>query len=111
MAERFKAHAWKACVPKQYRGFESLSLRHSQGHQSTRNSEAIDPALNFGKKILSSSVPIHSNFHFGAHVVPPSGGIACENPTPVDLPRPLRLKPGLGTATQEVPTSEGRKPK
>ncbi len=27
MAEWFKAHAWKACVPKKYRGFESLSLR------------------------------------------------------------------------------------
>ena len=28
MAEWFKAHAWKACVCKKYRGFESLSLRH-----------------------------------------------------------------------------------
>jgi hypothetical protein len=28
MAEWFKAHAWKACVAKHYRGFESLSLRH-----------------------------------------------------------------------------------
>src|SRR5947199_343471 len=28
MAEWFKAHAWKACVGKIYRGFESLSLRH-----------------------------------------------------------------------------------
>ena len=27
MAEWFKAHAWKACVGKIYRGFESLSLR------------------------------------------------------------------------------------
>ena len=27
MAEWFKAHAWKACVAKHYRGFESLSLR------------------------------------------------------------------------------------
>ena len=27
MAEWFKAHAWKACVPKKYRGFESPSLR------------------------------------------------------------------------------------
>jgi hypothetical protein len=27
VAEWFKAHAWKACVPKQYRGFESLPLR------------------------------------------------------------------------------------
>src|ERR1043166_4317853 len=28
MAEWFKAHAWKACVAKHYRGFESLSLPH-----------------------------------------------------------------------------------
>src|ERR1041384_4355327 len=28
MAEWFKAHAWKACVAKTHRGFESLSLRH-----------------------------------------------------------------------------------
>ena len=29
MAERSKAHAWKACIPfTGYRGFESLSLRH-----------------------------------------------------------------------------------
>ena len=28
MAEWFNAHAWKACIPKRYRGFESLSLRH-----------------------------------------------------------------------------------
>ena len=28
MAEWFKARAWKARVPKKYRGFESLSLRH-----------------------------------------------------------------------------------
>ena len=28
MAEWFKAHAWKACVAKHYREFESLSLRH-----------------------------------------------------------------------------------
>lgn len=28
MAEWFKARAWKARVPKQYRGFESPSLRH-----------------------------------------------------------------------------------
>ncbi len=27
MAEWFKAHAWKVCVPKRYRGFESHSLR------------------------------------------------------------------------------------
>src|SRR5438132_342509 len=27
MAEWFKAHAWKACVAKTHRGFESLSLR------------------------------------------------------------------------------------
>ena len=33
---------------------------------------------------------MRSNSHFGAHVVPPSGGIACGNPTPVDLPTPLR---------------------
>jgi hypothetical protein len=32
MAEWFNAHAWKACIPKRYRGFESPSLRHiSQG--------------------------------------------------------------------------------
>ena len=30
MAEWFKARAWKARVPKPYRGFESLSLRHFQ---------------------------------------------------------------------------------
>ena len=29
MAEWFKAHAWKACVAKHYRGFKSHSLRHS----------------------------------------------------------------------------------
>jgi hypothetical protein len=28
MAEWFKAHAWKACVLKRYREFESPSLRH-----------------------------------------------------------------------------------
>ena len=28
MAEWFNAHAWKACIPKRYRGFESPSLRH-----------------------------------------------------------------------------------
>src|ERR1041384_5196976 len=28
MAEWFKAHAWKACVAKHYRGFKSHSLRH-----------------------------------------------------------------------------------
>ena len=28
MAERFKAHAWKVCIPFGYRGFESHSLRH-----------------------------------------------------------------------------------
>ncbi len=28
MDERFKSHAWKACVAKTHRGFESLSLRH-----------------------------------------------------------------------------------
>ena len=29
MSERFKEHAWKACVRlTAYRGFESLSLRH-----------------------------------------------------------------------------------
>ena len=27
MAEWFKAHAWKACVAKHYRGFKSHSLR------------------------------------------------------------------------------------
>src|ERR1017187_6261431 len=27
MAEWFNAHAWKACIPKRYRGFESPSLR------------------------------------------------------------------------------------
>ena len=31
MAEWFKAHAWKACIRGiPYRGFESLSLRHSK---------------------------------------------------------------------------------
>ena len=30
MAEWFKARAWKARVPKQYRGFESPSLRHGR---------------------------------------------------------------------------------
>ena len=30
MAEWFKAHAWKACVANNYRGFESLSLRQFQ---------------------------------------------------------------------------------
>ena len=29
MSEWSKVHAWKACVPKRYRGFESLSLRSS----------------------------------------------------------------------------------
>ena len=28
VAEWFKAHAWKACAPNRYRGFESLPLRH-----------------------------------------------------------------------------------
>ena len=27
MAERFKAHDWKSCVPKRYRRFKSSSLR------------------------------------------------------------------------------------
>ncbi len=27
MAERLKAHAWKACIGNPYPGFESLSLR------------------------------------------------------------------------------------
>ena len=31
MSERFKVHAWKACVPKRYRGFESPSFRLSSG--------------------------------------------------------------------------------
>src|SRR5438105_10808536 len=37
MAEWFKAHAWKACVGKIYRGFESLSLRHLKtfGHYAS----------------------------------------------------------------------------
>jgi hypothetical protein len=34
MAERLKAHAWKACVRgNSYRGFESLSLRHEKSIQ------------------------------------------------------------------------------
>lgn len=31
MAEWFKARAWKARVPKKYRGFESPSLRQTYG--------------------------------------------------------------------------------
>jgi peptide chain release factor len=31
MRERLNRHAWKACVPKRYRGFESLSLRKKMG--------------------------------------------------------------------------------
>lgn len=31
MSEWFKVHAWKACVPKRYRGFESPSFRLSSG--------------------------------------------------------------------------------
>src|SRR5436190_7299215 len=29
VSEWLKEHAWKACVPKRYRGFESLPLRQS----------------------------------------------------------------------------------
>ena len=30
MSEWFKVHAWKACVPKRHRGFESPSFRYAQ---------------------------------------------------------------------------------
>ena len=51
----------------------------------------------------------NSNSQSGKQVVPASGGIAWENPTPVGLPTPLRLKPGLRTAAQEVSTLDGGK--
>ncbi|MSU60922.1 MAG: hypothetical protein EXS31_00775 [Pedosphaera sp.] len=71
--------------------------------------------LNHVKRITDLSLDVnghtifHGNSHFGPHVVTPSDGVAWENPTPVVLPTPLRLKPGLRTATHDVPTSDGRK--
>ena len=41
MAEWFKAHAWKACVAKTYRGFESLSLRQARANTE----QLIQPAI------------------------------------------------------------------
>lgn len=40
MAEWFKAHAWKACVAKNYREFESLSLRHFFFSQTSSHPDA-----------------------------------------------------------------------
>src|SRR5687767_9458158 len=42
MAEWFKARAWKARVPKQYRGFESPSLRQLFHCKSSRNHRPLE---------------------------------------------------------------------
>ena len=39
MSERFKVHAWKACVPTRYRGFESPSFRYCLGAMQVSSSK------------------------------------------------------------------------
>ena len=44
MSEWSKVHAWKACVPKRYRGFESLSLRFLPRSQESCERPPPNPA-------------------------------------------------------------------
>jgi drug/metabolite transporter (DMT)-like permease len=41
MSEWFKVHAWKACIPKRYRGFESPSFRFSSAIKIITNEECV----------------------------------------------------------------------
>ena len=68
MAEWFKAHAWKACVGKLYRGFESHSLRHfkinklARSHPSAGQSRAMT---------MARPLPLRVTTHGVASLSPP----------------------------------------
>ena len=58
VSEWLKEHAWKACVPKRYRGFESLPLRQIAD---------VSKALKNERAVTASNLPMPGKEHEGSH--------------------------------------------
>ena len=64
MAEWFNAHAWKACIPKRYRGFESPSLRQFDFCENSRwracvlDGSELNSANNFHGFLIPTAITV-----------------------------------------------------